>query len=91
MILVKLIIAHLLGDLILQPNAWVIAKEQKKPKAWQLYAYALIHFAIINLLIWQMAFIKWALILAGVHLPTDMRLLNLPDHIHLTRCSNVQP
>ena len=58
--------------MFLQPNAWVIAKEKKKIKAWQLYIHALIHFALIILLIWQKEFIKWALLLSVVHLITDI-------------------
>ncbi len=72
MILLKLILAHLLGDFILQPNSWVTAKENKKIKAWQLYAHTLIHFVLILLLIRQTAFIKWAIMLAVVHLITDI-------------------
>ncbi len=72
MILTKLILAHLLGDFILQPNSWVIAKEKKKLKAWQLYTHALVHFALIIMLVGQISFIKWALLLTGVHLITDV-------------------
>lgn len=77
MILLKLILAHLLGDFILQPNSWVTAKEQKKIKAWQLYIHTLIHFALIVLFVWQMEFIKWAILLAAIHLITDILKLYL--------------
>ncbi|MGZ5189305.1 MAG: DUF3307 domain-containing protein, partial [Kaistella sp.] len=30
MILIPLILAHLLGDFLLQPNSWVADKEKKK-------------------------------------------------------------
>ncbi len=83
MILIKLILAHLLGDFIFQPNSWVAAKEQKKLKAWQLYIHALIHFALITLLVWQTAFIKWALLLTGAHLITD--ILKLYFHKEQTK------
>jgi len=72
MILIKLILAHLLGDFILQPDEWVTAKEKKKIKAWQLYIHALIHFALIVILVWQRDFIKWALMLSLIHLITDI-------------------
>lgn len=71
MILIKLILAHLLGDFVFQSDAWVKAKEKNKIKAWQLYVHALIHFTLINLLVWQTAFIKWALLLTIVHFATD--------------------
>ncbi len=71
MILIKLILAHLLGDFVFQSDSWVKAKEKKKIKAWQLYVHVLIHFTLINLLVWQTTFIKWALLLTIVHLATD--------------------
>jgi hypothetical protein len=72
MLITKLILAHLLGDFILQPNAWVSAKEKKKLKAWQLYIHVIIHFIVLSTLVWQISFIKWAAVLAGVHLFTDL-------------------
>ena len=72
MILIKLILAHLLGDFILQPNSWVDAKEKKKLKAWQLYVHALIHFILICVLVWQIEFIKWALLLTLGHFIADI-------------------
>ena len=36
---IKLVLAHLIGDFILQPASWVKAKEEFKLKAWQLYAH----------------------------------------------------
>lgn len=71
-ILVKLILAHLLGDFLLQPDSWVDAKEEKRLSAWQLYIHALIHFALIMVLVCDLTFWKWALLLAVFHLITDI-------------------
>ena len=71
-LLVKLLLAHLLGDFLLQPDKWVAAKESKKLKAWQLYAHGFIHFLLIMLLVWDINFILWALLLAILHLIIDM-------------------
>jgi hypothetical protein len=71
-ILVKLILAHLLGDFLLQPDSWVKAKEQKKVAAWQLYGHSLIHFALIMLLVFDFTFWKWGIVLAMIHLLIDM-------------------
>ncbi|MEI6143083.1 MAG: DUF3307 domain-containing protein [Mariniphaga sp.] len=71
-VLVKLILAHLLGDFLLQPDSWVKAKEQKKLAAWQLYGHSLIHFALIMLLVFDITFWKWGLLLAMIHLLIDM-------------------
>ncbi|MFV0270046.1 MAG: DUF3307 domain-containing protein [Draconibacterium sp.] len=72
MILLKLVFAHLLGDFILQPDAWVVAKEQKKWRAWQLYAHVGIHFALICLFVWQADFIAWTFLLTFLHFTTDI-------------------
>jgi len=48
---IKLVLAHLLGDFVFQPNSWVKAKEEKKLQAWQLYAHVLIHGLLVFLLI----------------------------------------
>ncbi len=71
-VLIKLILAHLLGDFLFQPNSWVRAKESKKIRAWQLYVHFLIHFVLILLLIWDLSFLKWAILLAILHLVTDI-------------------
>ena len=71
-LLVKLLLAHLIGDFLLQPDNWVAVKENKKLKAWQLYAHVFIHFLLIIILVWDIQFIKWALLLTGLHLVIDI-------------------
>ena len=71
-ILVKLILAHLLGDFLLQPDSWVKAKKKKKLAAYQLYLHILIHFALIMLLVFDLTFWKWAALLSIVHLVIDV-------------------
>lgn len=61
-LLVKLFLAHLIGDFILQPDKWVKEKEEKKLRAWQLYVHALIHMVLTILLLWEMT--KWWIPLA---------------------------
>jgi hypothetical protein len=70
-LLLQLFLAHLLGDFLLQPNAWVMAKENRKIKAWQLYIHALIHGVLVLLLVGSLAFWPWALLLSGLHLFID--------------------
>ena len=67
----KLILAHLVGDFLLQPSSWVKAKEQQKLRAWQLYVHAGVHGALSWLLIWDVSFWKWALLIALVHFVID--------------------
>ena len=59
--LLKLLLAHILGDFFLQPNAWVAAKERKKLKSDKLYLHIAIHIALIFIVftsfsVWKIAF-----------------------------------
>ncbi|MFN3997655.1 DUF3307 domain-containing protein [Algoriphagus sp.] len=50
-ILVKLLLAHLIGDFLLQPKSWVTEKEKKKAKSPKIYLHFLIHGALIVILL----------------------------------------
>jgi hypothetical protein len=71
-LLVKLLLAHLLGDFLFQPDSWVQAKEKKKLAAWQLYLHALIHFVLIILLVSDTGLLIWAVVIAVTHLLIDI-------------------
>jgi len=45
--LFQLILAHLLGDFLFQPNSWVVDKEKKKATSPKLYLHLLIHGVLI--------------------------------------------
>lgn len=70
-ILVKLILAHILGDFLLQPNSWVKAKEKKKAFAWQLYAHGLIHGLLSLLLLFDLRSWKLVATITVSHLLID--------------------
>ncbi|MGC4130616.1 MAG: DUF3307 domain-containing protein [Bergeyella sp.] len=53
MIFVQLILAHLFGDFIFQPDSWVADKERKKAKSKYLYFQTLVHFALVMLFLWN--------------------------------------
>jgi hypothetical protein len=78
-ILIKLLLAHLLGDFLFQPTSWVKAKEHKKIKSYQLYLHSIIHFLLILLLTSDFRFLKWALIIAIFHLLIDVLKLYLQN------------
>lgn len=61
MLLINLILAHLIGDFLLQPKAWVEKKEQKIWKAKELYLHVLFHGILVILLLWATGQ-SWALI-----------------------------
>jgi hypothetical protein len=70
-VLLNLLIAHLVGDFFLQPEKWVKAKEEIKLGAWQLYLHSLLHGLLVLLLVWDINFWMWALLIAFVHLIID--------------------
>lgn len=66
-IFVKLLLAHLLGDFLLQPSSWVQDKEKKKHKSIYLYIHTLLHGILAWVLVGEMAFVWWAMLLALSH------------------------
>ena len=58
-VLVKLIIAHFIGDFLLQPKSWVEEKEKFKAKSIKFYLHLLIHGILTVLLL--MDFNHWLL------------------------------
>lgn len=71
MIFTKLILAHLLGDFILQPNSWVADKERRKLKSPYLYLHVLIHTVLSFVFLWN-ADLWWvALLVGGTHFIID--------------------
>jgi hypothetical protein len=63
-LLIKLILAHLLGDFLLQPSRWVRAKESKKLRAAPFYLHLLVHAALLFLLLGELHY--WPLVAAIV-------------------------
>lgn len=66
-IFVKLLLAHLLGDFLLQPTKWVLDKESKIHKSIYLYIHTLLHGILAWILVGEMAFGWFALLLALSH------------------------
>lgn len=71
-ILLKLVLAHLLGDFFLQPGAWVIEKEKKKLKSVKLYLHILLHTVLIFLVFFSFEVWKIALLIGVLHGLIDM-------------------
>ena len=68
-ILLKLLLAHFLGDFVLQPSSWVQDKEQKLFRSKKLYLHILIHGALIILLLAEFTEIS-SYVLALLIMPT---------------------
>ncbi|MET3036550.1 DUF3307 domain-containing protein [Chryseobacterium sp. NRRL B-14859] len=71
MIFIKLILAHLLGDFILQPNSWVADKENHKLKSKFLYFHVLIHTALSLVFLWDIQLWWVAVLIGGTHFIID--------------------
>lgn len=71
-VITKLLLAHLIGDFLLQPNTWVLHKEEKKVASKYLYFHVLLHFAVTMLLLWDFSYWKIALIILVSHYGIDL-------------------
>lgn len=71
MILIKLLLAHLIGDFFLQPQKWVKEKEKKKLKSPKLYFHVLIHIAVTSLLLWDLSLWPIVLVIGVSHFIID--------------------
>lgn len=72
LILIKLILAHLIGDFLLQPTSWVKEKEKRKAASPKLYLHVLLHGVIVLILLWDFALWPIALAITLVHLGIDL-------------------
>jgi hypothetical protein len=77
--ILKLVLAHLIGDFFLQPQKWVKDKEKKKLKSVWLYVHAAIHIALMFLLIWDLSYSTLILTIGLSHLIIDGLKLILQD------------
>lgn len=68
----QLLLAHLAGDFFLQPSGWVKQKEERQRRSPILYLHILIHFVLIMLFRFDLAFWLTALMIAFTHLIIDL-------------------
>jgi len=68
----KLFLAHLIGDFLLQPNKWVLHKEENKAASKYLYFHVLIHLVVTMLLLWDLSYWKIALLIFVSHYVIDL-------------------
>jgi len=67
MILVKLILAHIIGDFFLQKRSWIHNKEEKKWLSPYLYFHILIHFLLMFTLLWDLRLLPGILLITMLH------------------------
>src|SRR6478672_5646638 len=66
-VFIQLLLAHLIGDFILQPNSWVENKEKEKLRSKYLYVHIGLHGILAWALVWEREFGWFALLLAVLH------------------------
>lgn len=71
-IFIKLFLAHLIGDFLLQPNRWVVHKEANRAASKYLYFHVLLHFVVTMVLLWDFSYWKIALIITISHYGIDL-------------------
>lgn len=79
MLFIKLLLAHLLGDFVLQPTSWVEEKERKRYKSPKLYLHALIHFGLILLVTMDPQYLLPAVVITLSHLLIDAAKLQFQN------------
>ncbi|SFH96018.1 DUF3307 domain-containing protein [Halpernia frigidisoli] len=75
MIFLKLILAHLFGDFLFQPDKWVLDKEQKKIKSKYLYFHILLHVFLVFIFLWDLSLWYIPLIIGVSHYLIDISKL----------------
>ncbi len=68
----KIFLAHLIVDFLLQPDRWVRHKEMHKAKSKYLYIHVALHFVVTMLLLWDFSYWGLALIITVSHYFIDL-------------------
>lgn len=66
-LLLKMLLAHFIGDFLLQPASWVAAKETNKLRSPLLYCHLLVHGLLTLLFLGELALWPLALLVMLVH------------------------
>ncbi|WP_179320424.1 DUF3307 domain-containing protein [Winogradskyella helgolandensis] len=77
LLLLKLILAHLIGDFFLQPEYWVKDKEKKKLKSVWLYVHVAVHLSLMFIIVWDVSYTPLILGISLLHLIIDGLKLTL--------------
>ena len=82
-IFIKFVLAHLIGDFLLQPSSWVAHKEEHKVKSKYLYFHVLLHFLVTMVLLWDLSYWKIGLLIMVSHYIIDiLKLYSTPLFKH---------
>ncbi len=72
MVLIKLLLAHFLGDFVLQPSSWVKQRQRQKWRSPKFYLHLLTHGLILMVILWDWYYWSLSLILVGMHGVIDL-------------------
>lgn len=72
LLLMRLLLAHLLGDFMLQPNRWVKAKNERKHRAPQMYYHVLVIGILTMTALWNWQYWYVARMVTASHLAIDI-------------------
>jgi hypothetical protein len=79
----KLLLAHLIGDFLLQPKKWVLNKENRKIKSPYLYLHIGVHFLLLLLTFgFQMQFLWAFVVICASHYFIDLLKLTFTGKIN---------
>jgi len=82
-LLIKLLIAHVLGDFVLQPDSWVERKKKKKHKSIHFYLHGLVHLlSLVILLEFNFSYWLGIILIVASHLGVDLIKLNLENKMN---------
>ncbi|NNF19240.1 MAG: DUF3307 domain-containing protein [Flavobacteriaceae bacterium] len=85
MLFLKLLLAHMLGDFLLQPQRWTIHQDANKIKSKYLYLHILVHFVLIYLVLWDFTLWYLAGLIALSHFFIDLLRLYIQDSFKYRR------
>lgn len=82
-LIVKLLIAHIIGDFVFQPSHWVEDKKRNKHKSKYLYVHGLVHFvALLVLFQFNWSYLPYFIIIVVSHIIIDLIKINLEGKIN---------
>jgi hypothetical protein len=70
-LLIKLLLAHFIGDFFIQSQKWVTDKETRKLKSPILYVHVAIHITLLFIILWDVTMWPIILIIGSTHLIID--------------------
>lgn len=77
LIFIKLLLAHLTGDFLLQPDSWVKHKENRRLRSGRLYLHAAVHIALTMIVLFDLRLWFVAIAIGLLHLLVDALKIQL--------------